>query len=229
MKSLIKMLVVVSMVTLLTIMSGCNVQQNSNNVTGAVSTALGDNSLNCQNNNYDNFCTQLQGQVFYTINELLSAPVINGSISFQYHLEDFRIFLIGQGHAYTAQADINGNFAFSNVQPGVYSMIGKLMPQHGSEIFTDCSWNYDSHGNPVCTYGGNTERYKIGFIQNNVIIRDQEKASLKLTNVQKLFVDNNGGLSSTQDLPTCGRNPSCSDSYSRDAWGGVAVNLGKVN
>lgn len=189
------------------LISGCNATIStdgslsaSNSGNNSSNSSVVTLASNCVPDNYNEFCTAVQGQIFYTVEQLMAAPVINGQLNFQYRLQDFQVYLLGSNHAYTAHTDRKGRFNFSNVEPGEYVLIAKLVPQTGSEIFTDCKWKYLPSGAPYCQRVENAEPYKIGLIQEGIRIGVQQKATLSLINVDKLYVDASGNLEATQQV-----------------------------
>ena len=162
--------------------------------------------------------TSINGQIFYTNQQVLDAAVWNGDIHFQFQLEDFKaIYLLGQAHAYVTSADSEGNFRFHGIEDGEYSLIAKLIPAHG-EIFQDGTIEYLPNGKPFWIIGQNSERYKIGVVDTVHVSRGTAN-TMSLMHVQKLFLDDTGSLDCTQHLGS---------NNNRERWTGEQVNLGRI-
>ena len=106
----------------------------------------------------------------------------------------------GEQGAYTAYPDLDGNFQFTNVIPGYYTVIARLVPRRGSEFFYDCTWEYLESGRRVCVKDEASPEYRIGVVRSGIEVRHQEKVLLNIFNVQKLYEDEEGYLDETQDV-----------------------------
>ena len=83
--------------------------------------------------------TSLEGQIFYTAEELKNNPVPTGfgDTIGGYHLDGLRVFLSGQHNSYELYPDFNGNFSADDIDPGSYQLFIKSY-----ETFIDKGGDY---------------------------------------------------------------------------------------
>ena len=151
----------------------CACQLEVNTDKSGTQTAVATETLDdCDD--WSRFCTDLRGQVYYTVIELQDAVAINGNLHFVWNPSNFQMFLVGEGHAYGSDVDDDGQFDFYNVQPGSYQLIGRITPPHGTDVFFDL--DDFKHEHP----------YRIGFSIRDIIIRERDKVSLPLIHIKKV-------------------------------------------
>ena len=222
-----------ALMAILSILTGCDLQYTADSAKTSAATAAPTPTptpLICNPNNQ--FCNKVQGQIFYSSSELMAAPITNGSLNLKYNLQDFQVFFLGQNHAYSTTTDSKGNFHFSNVEPGEYTLIARYVPSNSSDIFYDCTWvtslaGTNSNGQAtgetsICKILDQSEApYKIGSFQENIEVVDQKISSISLENVQKFYMDKSGYISQTQTIL-----PSSSTPAPTQNWNGPALNIG---
>ena len=136
----------------------------------------------CSKNEYG-YCTSIvEGQVYYSIREILTSKY--GSYSLDY----FKIFLVGEGHAYPIDVDEAGNYSSGSIEPGKYTLIAEYFDPIHHKIIDDV--------NGISLIGdfrdNNSNPYLIGYVKK-VTVTEQKVNSINLINPQRLYVDNNTG------------------------------------
>jgi len=171
--------------TLLVANLGCDIEvQNDKNGGPSI---LDEDPYCTPDNYYRHYCTEVRGQIFYTPDEILNAPVIHGDLYFKYRLTDYQAFLVGEEHAYSTYVSSTGEFFFQEVEPGNYRLIMRLVPSYQSDLFYDCTYNPDLH---VCVRDPQAEPYRLGVVRN-ITLRLRERITLPLARPQKLYYHNN--------------------------------------
>lgn len=219
------------MLLMISVFIGCNLQYDPNNpqnVTVSQATAT-PSPVDCYAN--DPYCTKVKGQIFYTTNELMTAPITNGQLNLRYSLSNFEVFLIGQGQAYSGISDMKGNFTFSGVEPGEYSLLARYVPPIGSDLFYDCVWTTETSGvttngqvaksTSVCVVTDPIDPtpYKIGLYLDNISVTNNQVSQISLQNIQKFYMDSSGYISQTQTVTS-------DNSAPIQSWTGPTLNIG---
>jgi hypothetical protein len=166
---------------------------------------------------YINFNTKLEGQIYYNIKEIIQNPEDDLYEGYTYQLYDFRIYLLGEHHAYRIFPDMDGNFFITDVEPGTYQVIVKSI-----DDFSDKGgkYTYMVRSNIEIKEGITT---KIGMLNPGKVYTEKAKQTVedidKAENIEDKPTEpknsnDNSNENSNNSIPDTSTNNSVSNSNS---------------
>lgn len=123
-------------------------------------------------NNY----TEVQGQIYYQLDEIINAQEDDTMSGYEYKLLDLRIYLIGKSHVFRVYPDLDGNFFAYNVDAGSYQVVIKWTKTKYDD--TGAEYTYMAIKNIYVVAGKNTDA-GIFYVNKTYMTTSEETSAIE--------------------------------------------------